>query len=83
MKYIPLTGGAIAELSMHFVLCHARGQNSHIKVRVILSDSPLSFFSPHTSEKFNCVWLYGDTVPGMHHMSTDRGDLELELQDET
>lgn len=37
------------------------------------------FFFPHTSEKLNCVWLYGDTVPGMHHMSTDRGDLELEL----
>ncbi len=44
MKYIPLTGGAIAELSMHFVLCHARGSNSHIKVRVILSDPPTPLF---------------------------------------
>lgn len=63
MKYIPLTGGAIAELSMHFVLCRARGLNSHIKVRVILSEPPFS----HTSEKLNCVWLYGEPVPGMHH----------------
>lgn len=46
--YIPLTGGA--ELSLHFVLW-LRGSNSHIKVQVILSDSP--FYTPA-----NSVWLY-------------------------
>lgn len=43
MKYIPLRGGAVAELSMHFVLCCARGQNSHIKFRV----NPLWTTPPH------------------------------------
>lgn len=54
MKYIPLRGGAIAELSMHFVPCCARGQNSHIKFRVILCEHP-RFNTP--ARKLNRLYM--------------------------